>query len=762
MLPQYYQTINRMNRVMKKILSRFHRLGLLIIALGGLLYAGCNTVPRVASPEAGYLVARYWVEVKGHSDQVRAMNSCAQTIANAKLQTLTRGDNLPALRRYLQALQTPIVVNSAALNSESQISNSRRRAVAEWLAADPQHSAFAGEKASPEWHQALEQTSRVIGQLNAQFDTALAQARQDGTAGRFETAAQAIQTALRLDPENKEAQTTSHDIYRNWTAAKYQKLQAAAGEIRSDVAAQTQNYESDRFTVAVINDCESRLNQAQIQIDAFRAWCAANIDSQLVLTEKMADLRQTETQLADLRGTDWSQKIWLSCHLHHYWDGYQQFLADTDTRELDLGRQSKHSLADYELSVIHARLRAAYEHMLPEGLEFYIRNAAAAAEGQGANGLSLVLCRMAQELLEFGQAQNMKLAPEVESLRAKLDQELNRAESALKTSLARQLIVRDFQSRGDLGQVLAEQIYGEWLKRYAAAASDEKPVPFWMLEIKREAEKTNAYDYVLSGSVKQCYADTLPAKELNVERLEIGQEPKPIPNPDPKQAKKTPTIFEQQLWIYERRTNQFAKKAVIRADTSVAFEGKVVPAASINQEFDDTRATLPGIKLLDLSVENHPIGLEHIQNANASALIVGKLPSNHTADLSSDREIEAALINYARDQVLTNLEVFTALFPLNTLLQDAVSDTDNPIKASEWYGECVEYCSQLATLDQKLAARTGKDWIAWRQATAERIAALKKEQWAHADPALAAKVDHIWELAVASAINAADQMSHSE
>ena len=84
------------------------------------------------------------------------------------------------------------------------------------------------------------------------------------------------------------------------------------------------------------------------------------------------------------------------------------------------------------------------------------------------------------------------------------------------------------------------------------------------------------------------------------------------------------------------------------------------------------------------------------------------------------------------------------------------------MKAADWFGECLEYCSQLAALDKKLASRTGGNWLDWRQATAERVAALKKEQWRNADAALTAKADQLWELSVASAILAADQMSHSD
>ena len=159
-------------------------------------------------------------------------------------------------------------------------------------------------------------------------------------------------------------------------------------------------------------------------------------------------------------------------------------------------------------------------------MAFYNRNAARAAEGQGAYGLSLVFCRMAQELRDYAETQRMQLSPEVETLRVSLNLSLSKAQEALRAALTRQLVVKDFQkdfqSPGDAGRALASRIFDEWLKRYPVAGLTDTPIPFWLLEIKRDAEKTTPIDYVLRGSVSKCYADTLAPKELSAERVELG------------------------------------------------------------------------------------------------------------------------------------------------------------------------------------------------------------------------------------------------
>ncbi len=715
--------------------------------------------------EAGFLISRYRVEAKGDSKQSAAMNSYARTVAEQRLRTLKGGDTLPALRQYQRNLKSPIEINPDVLDKEASLSPSKRRAIGDWLRRNPQLGSFYGEKVSEVWQQELTRTDQQFRQLSEQFDAALNQARQKAGARMFEEAAQQSQAALRIDPENTEAQTLYHSIYRNWTMAKCDKLLESFAEIRGRVAAEAQLYETGQFSESVIQQSEADLNQAQIQIDEFRAWSSPNPDGRQTLAERETEVRQAETQLEGLRSTAWAQKIWLLRRQHHYWAAYQLFISATGLKELDLGRNQKHLLLDYETPALHQRLREAYESMLPEGMSFYIHNAAQAAEGQGANGLSLVLCRMAQELLNYSQAQQMQLAPGTEDLRASLNLSLGKAQKALKTALTRQLIIKDFQSwsdviyaRGDIGHELATHIYDQWLKRYPAEAPTETPLPFWMLEVKREAQITNSFDYVLGGTVAKCYSDTLPPKELNVDRLEIGLEPQEVPNPDPKMAKKFPTVFEQELWIYERRVSQYAKKAIISADITVSIASKVNPCATISHEFDDVREKLPGIHLMDQGIENHALNYKQKRSPHRGGLKVDKLPPNKIAELSSDREIEAALIDFATGQVMTNLEILAATFPLNNLFQDGLRNEDKPVQAAEGFGRCLEYCSQLATLDKNLAARTGNDWLTWREAMADRIAGLKKEQWRNADPGLTSKVDQVWELAVAAAIKAADQM----
>ena len=142
----------------------------------------------------------------------------------------------------------------------------------------------------------------------------------------FEEAAQECQAALRLDPEAVEAQGLTRDIHRNWATTKCIQLLSDIAEIRGRVAEQTKHYETEQFAETAIHQCEAELNQAQAQLDEFRGWCAQNPDRHQLLMEREPELRQAETQLANLRGTAWAQKIWLWREQHHYWTAYQYFL----------------------------------------------------------------------------------------------------------------------------------------------------------------------------------------------------------------------------------------------------------------------------------------------------------------------------------------------------------------------------------------------------------------------------------------------------
>ena len=125
---------------------------------------------KYASPEAGYLVSRYRVEVKGDTKQAAAMNSYARIIAEERLRTLKEGDTLPALRRNKDGLELPIKVNPEALNREQELAQSQRRVILEWLQLKPEYCFIHGEKVSEIWQQELARVDRQIRQLSERFE----------------------------------------------------------------------------------------------------------------------------------------------------------------------------------------------------------------------------------------------------------------------------------------------------------------------------------------------------------------------------------------------------------------------------------------------------------------------------------------------------------------------------------------------------------------------------------------------------------------
>ena len=87
-------------------------------------------------------------------------------------------------------------------------------------------------------------------------------------------------------------------------------------------------------------------------------------------------------------------------------------------------------------------------------------------------------------------------------------------------------------------------------------------------------------------------------------------------------------IYEQERWIYERRTSQHVKKAIIRADISVSFGNKTITCATVDQEFDGMHKQLPGIRLTDQGIQHHALNFKLKHSTNRSELTVDKLPPN--------------------------------------------------------------------------------------------------------------------------------------
>jgi hypothetical protein len=745
---------------MNKKRLHFGWIGLALILASGWLYTGCQTTPsKYASSEAGFLISGYRAEVKNDPKAVAAANTYAQRIAEEKLRALTKGESLADLRRYKQQLEAPIQVSTDALGLESSLSASRRQTIVNWLNQHPECTSVNAAKVSVAWQQEIERTDQLMIEVKSRFDAAIALAREKMASKSLKEAAQQCRAAVLLDPENLEAQALLRDIHRAWALDELSKLTEHIREVQNKVALQTRHYESDLLSEPVILECETTLNQAMIRLDGFRAWADPNPDTRQAIAEREQDLRQMETQLAESRGILQAQRIWLMRHHHQYWAAYQYFLEALAVTEVDPGAHGKHRLQDYEIDAIRLRLRQAYERMLPDGMTFYMRNAAAAAEGHGANGLSLILCRLAQELYDCAETEKMQLSPEVETLRGSLQLTLGKAQDAIRTGLARQLIVKDFQSEGEVGRELASRIYAGWLGRYGTGALMDTPVPVWQVEIKRNAERTGPLDYVLSGAVSKCYSDATAPKELSAERIQTGMAPKIVPNPDKDDAKKNPTVYEQEIWIYERRISVYTKKATILADISLAHDNKSTVCSMIDEEFDGVHKQLPGIRLTDQEIQHHAMTLTLKRSRFLQDFKTEELPPNKSADLSPDRDIQAALIDYAKESVLTNLLVKVAAFPLDNLFDQALHNEGNPVQSGDYFGQCLEYCSQLATLDKKLLAKTGGKWPDWRDAVGDRIASLKQTEWRNADPRLTSKIDHLWELSVAAAIMAADEMS---
>jgi len=731
---------------------------LILILAGGWLHTGC-TPPPPSSPEAGFLTARYRAESKHDAKAVGEGNAFAQTIAEGKLRGMQKGESLSALRHYLHQLETPLQVSPDALSRELSLSVSRRQTIVSWLQQHPDSCSFDAAKVSPAWHKEIDQVGQQLEQLRQRFDEDLTLARDKMASKSFAEAAQQCQAAISLDPENQEAQSLLGDIRQTWALDIWSKLSDYIDVTQGKVALQTQHYENDLLSEPMMLECEASLNKTLVEVDDFRVWAEQSPGSKKVLADRASELLQKETELADSRGILQAQEIWLLRQRHQHWAAYQYYVKAIATNVIEIAPRRTHQLQEHELAAIHLELKKAYERMLPDGMAFYIKNAAAASEGRGAHGLSLVLCRLAQELCEYAESQNMQLAPQVDGLRGALHLTLGKAQNAIKTGLARQLVVKDFQSQGQAGSELASRIYAEWLGRYGTGTAMDTPVPVWQVEIKRDAEKTSALDYVLSGAVSKCFADTLAPKELTVTKIEAGQSPSSIPNPDHKDAKNHPNIYEQEIFIYERRVSLHTKKAAIRADISLAHDNKSTVCSKIDEEFDGLHKKLPDIQLTDQEIEYRLGTIIKKTSADRNELKTSDLPPNKSADLASDRDIEAALIDYAKESVLTNLMEIVAVYPLDNLFDQALRNQENPVQSADYFGECLEYCSQLATLDKKLSPKTGGNWADWRGAVGDRIASLKSTEWRNAAPALKSNIDHLWDLSVDTAIKAADQMS---
>jgi tetratricopeptide (TPR) repeat protein len=737
------------------------------------IITGCASMPHVSkfgNPRTAYLATLYRGDKGREEEDVK--DRLARAIVEKELGRLNAKyalKTLPDLRRMKDILQRPIILSLEDI-SDPILDKKQEERLQRWVNNNTSTRVINAMAYSPEWCEKLTFVSRQIAALTEQLASALTSADAKASASAFLEAMELCEQALAIDPSNDRAMATRRKVAFLWAKHKYATLRVELVENDlAQVAKITNGFGSDKSTLDQVATCLVMINAAQRKVDDVAAWCKEHSDP-AEIDKNIDEPRRTTSVMAKLRGAAWAEKIKLLASKQRYWEAHEDTDVKIGASRINLAAIMNpmttpiwHEIADYEKSILDSYLGQAYGDMLVDAMVFYVRRASQYREQQ-YSGVALVLCRMANEMHDSMRRWKFPVRPEIAGLSERLEDALAQTRKLLESQQTRYIHVQAPDSADASGQLLANEVKDEWIKRISRLAAKGISPTFWAVRLAdQDNNVANDTDYLVACRVLQLYVDLLPSKDISVEDVSIGREIRSVPNPDRKQRKKYPHVYEQDVLLCVVRTTRISKRATFKANVDLTCRKITFPLVAFDEMFDGSGKQLPGVKLLDFEKSIDHLGVRIVSAVTTNDLAVEPLLAGASAQISPDREIRAAVLNYARDEIVEELAKVVCAYPIDYLLKVGIDyrKTGDHKLAADYLGRCFEYCYRLACMNDTVHLRTvsgkrislaelmrGADWLTVRIGVAAQIAHMNDTVWRDQPEPYKAKMRNLWNDAV--------------
>jgi len=680
---------------------------------------------------------------------------------------------LPALLEIKKQLESPIGLDLGCL-TQTRLKPAQRNEIETWYRNNNQYLQIDGATASDRWGAKLEAVRNSADTRKAKFDQLLSLSQESGRKNDFEKAVALCREAMEIDPTSQAAKALLLEFRSKWTILEYNRIrQDIAQREIAQVEALIRTFHTKDSSPEKIERGLAAINLAQGKIDDFRSWAAKEGDLSLLATDQ-GEPNKTETLIATQRGRCYGENIWLMHNTNRFWDAYSYLRVVMAMEDVELAPKRLHHLAEHERTALQSPVRRSFEEILPAATAYCLRNANQ-RRVEGYNGLALVICRMDQEMCDFARRNKIDFRPEMTELLRQLNFAVVQAQDSLKTSsLQRRIFVDDFKSLASESKEDADKLTAmfrvDWLRRFNdETANSLQTNTFWNVEMNPgpPAAELQPGDYLVRGTLNEFYVESERPQELTPETVDVGLQPRWVDNPDRNERKNTPKLLEQDVVKQSRRTILEAKRAVVRADFSVTRGGRSRPLFAIDQTFDGHNA-LPNVILLDQAISVNAIGMRVIQTkTNEGLLPVGNLLSNTIDRVSSDREIRPAMRAYTREMLIRELESVVSVYPFE-ILADGLAKVKlgQQIDGANRYGECLEYCFELAACDRTIILKTHTDggtslfemcqhgdWLSGQAAVSEKVARMCGSTWDSQPAEMKSLIGELWSTCVEAAVS---------
>lgn len=717
------------------------------MAIAILIFAGCATPlgsNMTADPEIGYWLAAY------------AGNSRQQDVHAARVASkefVRRATGIPStlheLRAYRARLQAPVEIR-ASFPADSPdmrgITPAEIAKIEDYAALHRELATITGSQHAKEWADELAKLTPVMRVLEDRVEQAVrggeAKLKQDDVTG----AEAAWREARKLDRDGVRVGRLEREIM---VAKNKGTLETLVSEIGANflkrAADMQKKFGAVDSTEANVAGCLAVLAAADKAVLRYRE-SLRTVDGQQFSADSVEKaLLAPERDIAELRGKCWGEQVRLLAARKKYWLAHQY--ADEKAGEAAF-------LAEHRKAVLVAPLVDSYRQLLLPAVTELV-NMANSQLDRDAYGTALTLCRMAEEVVQFGRDHQLHIADDVAVWEKRCVESRRDAQKKIASAVQRRLLVGDFSPLTRENQRLSSKV----LARCAELLSDSATNRSWSaryIVVEKLGEKAHEGDSVIECNVPEFLIVDAPPVELERAVIKVGRDIREIPNPQYSPEKKDVprTLFSQEVYLYQTIRRQHQKKARLQASLTSTNNNRKKNLLAIDVEFGEGKTKLDGVQMTSVEemLDVPFLGPVRIAGSHRS-LTVDPWPKAVPVSLSSNIEITEALQRYAADRISEAIIASAGSYPVDVLAAEAVrrAKLGNKAEAANSWGQCLEYCLQLC------GGKEDSTWLVQKDLMLGRIPELCRTIWKNCDAEALQKMPALWSEATRSALDAAAQ-----
>ncbi len=726
------------------------------------IMTGCVSMPSSRHPlEAQYVMIHYQAMARNNIRYQQNIGEIRRELAAQELETRAQAElptSLPQLRQYLDHLSAAVEIDvDLALAGFPTISASQRRKILDYYRRPDRGLAFDGSEYNPTWSNELVRIRQEIPRIQDTIHQRMQQARARLGAGDFEAADTLFAEATGLDPGNVDNHAEYDRFQQLWmntmveTMFKYFEEDVVPALTRFSAVLSDDSSLND----AHIANMHSTINAACSRIVDLRLLAQQRQPFQTALANHYPTLRRIELQVSESRGQTWGGVIGILFRKNDFWRAHETMRSFMAARRIHLDCGNVYLLTEPELEILADILRKRYAELLPLAIEAYNYHANR-ARIQRLYGLTMTIGRIGLEMMEVANDLAVPKSERLETLGQMLDNAMTMARDRLHEEMTRTIIVPAFESQGAEGPELSRLLHDSLSRKFPAIENTPTPVTVWGVSINPQVTRPNplGFDYRLSGTIEPINVDTLPVQSIQRSEVEFGRTVSRRSNPDRSMRKEFPTLYSQQVWVYERILNEHAKQATLRATFHLEHAGKRhVSWVDMNTVFGKEHP-LDGAAMVDHAEKWERAAIRSTESTRSSDMLTEQdLPLDRAPNLPPDRQIHRAILEHACRTLEEAIVREATAFPLVLMMRTESLPADDKARiTANALGTCLEYALLLSSTVPDAGKAGADSWIRARDGMVAHLQRTCSPLWHAISPDADKTMQDIWGLARAAAL----------